>query len=147
MTDCFHCGEEDHLSYDCPNRTRRRRAPAAIWPEAIAEPKPTYIPPPPPPRRESTPPTDGYIQARSELGMTSRSALFAVACPWCKSPAYRQCVNPGTTQDTDPHYARQEAAGISYPSTRLQDLALRQVAEARAAHGPDAWLARTSSGS
>jgi hypothetical protein len=28
MTDCFHCGDDDHLSYDCPNRTRRRTAPA-----------------------------------------------------------------------------------------------------------------------
>ena len=37
MTDCFHCGEDDHLSYDCPNRTHRRRAPAAPWPTAGAE--------------------------------------------------------------------------------------------------------------
>lgn len=37
MTDCFHCGDDDHLSYDCTNRTRRRRAPAAVWPSATAE--------------------------------------------------------------------------------------------------------------
>src|SRR5258708_11044979 len=28
MTECFHCGDDDHLSYDCPNHTRRRPAPA-----------------------------------------------------------------------------------------------------------------------
>lgn len=46
MTDCFHCGDEDHLSYDCPNRTRRTRAPAAPWPAAGAEPVKTPQPPP-----------------------------------------------------------------------------------------------------
>lgn len=29
MTDCFRCGDDDHLSYDCPSRTRPLAAPAA----------------------------------------------------------------------------------------------------------------------
>ena len=45
MTDCFHCGNDDHLSYDCPGRTRRTRAPAAPWPTAGAE---STRPQPPP---------------------------------------------------------------------------------------------------
>lgn len=51
MTDCFHCGDQDHLSYDCPTRTRRTRTPPAVWPSATAAPQPTPQPPPVPPRR------------------------------------------------------------------------------------------------
>jgi len=46
VTDCFSCGEDDHLSYDCPNRTRRTRTPAAVWPPATAEPEGRPTPPP-----------------------------------------------------------------------------------------------------
>jgi hypothetical protein len=42
-------------------------------------------------------------------------------------------VNTALGSETDPHYARQEAAGVAQPSVRLADLALRQVAESRAA--------------
>src|SRR5260370_5773500 len=41
MSECFHCGDDDHLSYDCPNHTRGRSAPAP--PQAsgqAAEPSP-----------------------------------------------------------------------------------------------------------
>lgn len=27
MTECFHCGDDDHLSYDCPRHTRISTAP------------------------------------------------------------------------------------------------------------------------
>lgn len=46
MTDCFHCGDDDHLSYNCPNRTRRRKAPPAPGPPAGAEPSGRPEPPP-----------------------------------------------------------------------------------------------------
>ena len=29
MTDCFRCGDSDHLSYDCPNRTSSYSTPGA----------------------------------------------------------------------------------------------------------------------
>ncbi len=28
MTECFRCGDDDHLSYDCPRHTREQSAPA-----------------------------------------------------------------------------------------------------------------------
>jgi hypothetical protein len=37
MTNCFHCGDDDHLSYDCPSRTRPKAAPAT--PQAAARPE------------------------------------------------------------------------------------------------------------
>jgi Zinc knuckle len=46
MTECFSCGQDDHLSYDCPNRTRRKSTPPAAWPSATAESTPTPQPPP-----------------------------------------------------------------------------------------------------
>lgn len=29
MTNCFRCGDDDHLSYDCPNHTRQHTPPTA----------------------------------------------------------------------------------------------------------------------
>lgn len=46
MTDCFRCGDEDHLSYDCPNRTPPHRTPAAVWPAATAGQPERPAPPP-----------------------------------------------------------------------------------------------------
>jgi hypothetical protein len=63
---------------------------------------------------------------------SSGPGVLSVSCPWCRVPRWRRCVNSGTGQETDPHYARQEAAGTDQPSARLRDLALAQVAESRA---------------
>lgn len=71
-----------------------------------------------------------------------RPALRA-ACPWCKAGPGSRCVNVGTQAVCAPHAARLAAAGLEAgPADASRRLALVQVAEARAAHGPDldAWL-------
>jgi hypothetical protein len=132
MTDCFHCGEDDHLSYDCPNRTPRKSAPAAVWPAATAE--PTYTPPPFTTLRiDPVPPTPEYLGQRAALGMPSHAAYLEAECPWCKSGIRQQCINVGTSRPTEPHAARLELLGLEPTDKRLRVLALEQLAESRAA--------------
>jgi Zinc knuckle len=112
---CFECGDDGHLAYDCPNLTHLRST------------RPFE-------RVDPDPPTAEYLAAREAMGEPSSGpALLAVACPWCHAPKWRRCVNVGTGRETDPHYARQEQAGVEQPSVRLIELAKRQVAESRAA--------------
>lgn len=135
MTDCFHCGQEDHLSYDCPNRTRRRKAPAAVWPAATAVDDETPQPPPFSallPYREGTPPTPDYLQTRTENGMPSHALHISVPCPWCRAAVNQQCWNPGTRAHTAPHPSRVElATGTEYDDPQRRALACAQLAEAR----------------
>ncbi len=116
---CWDCGDEGHAAYDCPNRPYIR----------------DYLKTGAPlPRIEPDPPTAEYLAAREQLNMPgSGQQVISVACPWCKAPPWRRCSNPGTGRETDPHAARQEAAGLGQPrpSRRLRDLALRQVTESR----------------
>jgi hypothetical protein len=95
---------------------------------------PDVYPPRPPLRIDPAPPTADYLAAREAVAMpTSGPEILSAGCPWCHVPAYRRCVNVGTGRDTDPHYARQGAAGIERPSIRLQELARKQVDESRRA--------------
>ncbi|HWM96704.1 MAG TPA: hypothetical protein VNO54_06570 [Streptosporangiaceae bacterium] len=43
MTNCFHCGDDDHLSYDCSKNTREQSATRRrLWPKGQPpEPKPS----------------------------------------------------------------------------------------------------------
>lgn len=112
---CFECGDTGHLAYSCPNRAYLNSV--------------SFM------RREPDPPTADYLQARADLNMPSSGPqILSAACPWCKAGKWQRCVNPGTGRETDPHTARQDAAGIGQPrpSRRLLDLALRQAAESRA---------------
>jgi hypothetical protein len=70
VTDCFRCGDDEHLSADCPNTTPRKRAPAAIWPPAMAGPERPDIPPPPPrrPDREIADPQPRADSIRDAMG-------------------------------------------------------------------------------
>ncbi len=113
---CWDCHQPGHVAADCTWKRELAPLPARPWT-----------------RTEPTDPTPAYLQERQRLGMTSSGpAVLSVACPWCSAPKYRRCVNMGTGGETDPHYARQAAAGVEQPSLRLADLALRQVAESRA---------------
>ena len=124
MTGCFRCGDPDHFVRDCPDTARA---------ELGGSPGPAWQPPVPP-RVPGTDPTPAYLQERQRLGMpASGPAVLSVACPWCKAPQWRRCVNTALGAETDPHYARQEAAGVAQPSIRLAHLALAQVAESRSA--------------
>lgn len=117
---CYECGDDGHGAWDCPNK--RYIADGDVYP------------PRPPLRHDPAPPTADYLEARQQLNMPSSGPqILSVACPWCKAPPWRRCHNPGTGRDTDPHTARQEAAGLGQhrPSRRLRDLALRQAAESR----------------
>lgn len=119
---CWDCGDDGHIAADCMNRIHTAPQP---------------YPPRPSLRHDPDPPTADYMAARQQLNMpSSGQQIISVACPWCKTPPWRRCHNPGTGRDTDPHTARQEAAGLGQPrpSRRLRDLALRQLAEARATH-------------
>ena len=44
MTECFRCGADDHLSRDCPNRTRGHLTPVPPAPEGATG-KPPAVPP------------------------------------------------------------------------------------------------------
>jgi Zinc knuckle len=119
---CFKCGLEGHFAADCAYTAELGRP---VWPAPVA------------PRAEGTPPSPAYLKERQRLGMASSGPdVLSADCPWCKAPRWRACVNTGTGAETDPHYARQAAAGVARPSLRLADLALSQVAESRAAPGP-----------
>jgi hypothetical protein len=117
---CWNCQEPGHVAANClyARDLARPSVPGAL---AAA-------------RIEPDPPSPGYLQERQRLGMTSTgSGVLSVACPWCRVPRWRRCLNSATGCETDPHYARQEAAKTLQPSARLRDLALAQVAESRAA--------------
>lgn len=51
MTDCFRCGDSDHLSYDCPTHMRQAPAPAPRPPAAPGRPENKPIPAPVPPEQ------------------------------------------------------------------------------------------------
>ena len=119
MLTCWNCDQPGHVAADC---TWKRELARPVWP------------PPVPRWSDPVPPSPAYLQERQRLGMPSSGpGVLAVSCPWCKASPGRACVNTGTAADTDPHYARQEAAGVAQPSLRLAELALAQVAESRAA--------------
>jgi hypothetical protein len=114
---CFTCGDNGHGAWDCPNIPYLGQATARPFT-----------------RTDPDPPTTEYLQARADLNMPSSGPqILSVACPWCKAAPWRRCTNVGSNRDTDPHTARQEAAGLGRPrpSRRLLDLARAQVAESR----------------
>ena len=112
---CWNCQQPGHVAADC--LYKRELAPR---------------PPRPPVMRDPDPPNEAYLQERQRLGMTSSGPdVLSVACPWCKAGPRRRCLNTGIGTETDPHYARQEAAGVARPSVRLVELAREQVRESR----------------
>lgn len=122
MLRCWNCQEPGHVAADC------------LYARELA--RPVTGPARPFPMRDPDPPTPEYLEKRQQLGMPAAGpAVLAAACPWCKSGLWRRCVNIATGAETDPHYARQESAGVAQPSLRLAHIALRQVAESRAARG------------
>lgn len=135
MTDCFRCGDSDHLSYDCPSHTSISAAPAAA--PGLAPALPTYIPPPPAPMHAGVPPTDEYYQAKIELGLqavTDLAGLLSVPCPWCGASKGSICMNRATGRRKDlMHEARYAAALRPLPPHPAgADKASQQVSESRA---------------
>lgn len=134
-TECFHCGDDDHLSYDCPRHTRPRPAPEpAPWPPAA---RPTWTPPPfTAPVYEAAPPSTEYRQALADLGIHSNPDDLLSRCPWCGASPMRACVNRSLNRTVPPHEAR-----IAFPLLRedwppyepQRVLAAQQIAESRAA--------------
>jgi hypothetical protein len=109
LTSCFRCGDDDHLSYDCPQATPPRSAPPAIGPSGTAGPGPTPHPPVPA-WREPDPPSAEYIETRRQLGHHSGGEFLMVRCPWCDSGVYQACINRATGQVTGVHQARRAFA-------------------------------------
>ena len=115
MLTCWNCQEPGHVAAEC--LYKRELAPRPAMPLV---------------QRDPDPPTEAYLQERRRLGMTSSGpVVLSVSCPWCKAGPWRRCLNSGTGGETDPHYARQEAAGVAQPSVRLVELARQQVRESR----------------
>jgi hypothetical protein len=110
VTECFRCGDDDHLSYDCPSHTRPQPAPPAdrASPAAV-----TYTPPPLPVLPPGTPPNGDWAEARQALGHQPGGEWLARACPWCEAGAWQPCVNRAIGRTRPPHDARmQEPEGV-----------------------------------
>jgi hypothetical protein len=122
MSECFGCGSDEHLSYDCPNRTRQQAAPGTapdyVRP-SIQDALPAYNTGVPPVKDPSE--IADYAARAAEARAMLRQALGLGSAeedtsPLVDTPFRRRMGLPPRTED------------------ELRAIARAQVAELRAAH-------------
>jgi hypothetical protein len=64
-------------------------------------------------RGMSTPPNVVYLTTRERLGMPSRAAALAVACPFCRASADQFCARPRDARYGAAHPSRTDRAAES----------------------------------